>query len=80
MKSRIVVVDDFLEKTTWEEIQEEMSETAPRFLMVICPVEHKDGKVNDFIYFFILKLLDRKSYPVCQIYYSPEGKFYYFDK
>jgi hypothetical protein len=52
------VVDDVLEGTTWEEIQEEMSETQPRFVFIICPVEHKD---------------DRKSYPVCQIYYSPEG-------
>eukprot|EP01080_Neovahlkampfia_damariscottae_P007771 gene7771-12241_t len=58
MKSRTVVVDDFLENTNWDDIQEEMSETAPRFLLVISPIVHKD---------------DRKSYPLVQIYYSPEG-------
>ncbi|XP_060516673.1 glia maturation factor beta [Cylas formicarius] len=51
-----IVIDDTLEDTTIEDLQESLASHQPRYIILSYKQEHKDGRV---------------SYPLCFIFFTP---------
>ncbi|EDV20234.1 uncharacterized protein TRIADDRAFT_61212 [Trichoplax adhaerens] len=57
-ESREIVWDEEYEDVTLDDLQSELAEHLPRYILYCYCHEHQDG---------------RKSYPLCLIFYSPQG-------
>nr|KAJ3420796.1 hypothetical protein HK105_005252 [Polyrhizophydium stewartii] len=53
-----VVQDEYLDNTTLEEVQENLPDSTPRFIVLSYEMRHKDGRI---------------SYPLVGLYYNPDG-------
>jgi hypothetical protein len=51
----IIVVDEYFQDMTLEDLQAELPDSTPRFLVISYELKHKDGRI---------------SYPLCGIYYK----------
>jgi hypothetical protein len=53
-----VVLDQYLQDIKIEDLQEELPDSTPRYLIISYELKHKDGRI---------------SYPLCGVYYNPSN-------
>jgi hypothetical protein len=53
-----VGVDQYLQDIKIEDLQEELPDSTPRYLIISYELKHKDGRI---------------SYPLCGVYYNPSN-------